>query len=384
MPSPLIASIRPGPLTPATTSSLVSSLSNPSALPPKPKPAQPLSALDRFVTHLHPLLTTHPGSLAPSITLPQLRVLAANNFHQLIALAVSVHFNPRRPYAGHQGKEEKLIICRNGWNALRNYISAEREKAWRAEMSGLSVREQRAYKKKRREDRKVANAAIREGRMAKFIDIANEYGINYSAYVKLGDEHSGRLRFRQMKAEQKDAAANALVNSSALISASNVNVAISSAMPAAGPMMANALPTTLAAVVNEQPVLAAPLTPPPSAATSASPTVAASLPVALTSASFSSPVVGSADAVMTAAASSGASGGGGAVEAAGGKRRMEEEEEEGGEGGDSAGKRMRMEEDDGMATLLPLLPTDELIGLPLLSPKSENAMAVSGSSTEGV
>ena len=351
---------------------------------PKAKPAQPLSALDRFVNYLHPLLTTHPGSLAPSITLPQLRVLAANNFHQLIALAVSVHFNPRRPYAGHRGKEEKLIICRNGWNALRNFISAEREKAWRAEMSGLSVREQRAYKKKRREDRKgegetyhkVANAAIREGRMAKFIDIANEYSINYSAYVKLGDEHSGRLRFRQMKAEQKDAAANALVNSSALISQSNVNQAISSAMPQQSPMMAAALPTTLAAVVNEQPrLLAQPLTP----TTATSPAVAASVPLNIGSASFATPTSAQADASMSANSatngigSSGSSShsssapsfasGSGSGEV---KRRLDVD---GAEGSDSS-KRTRIDRDASGMPTLPLLPTDdELGGLALLSPK---------------
>ena len=307
-------------------------------------------------------------------------MLAANNFHQLIALAVSVHFNPRRPYSGHRGKEEKLIICRNGWNALRNFISAEREKAWRAEMSGLSVREQRAYKKKRREDRRaangekcVANAAIREGRMAKFIDIANEYGINYSAYVKLGDEHSGRLRFRQMKAEQKDAAANALVNSSALISASNVNVAISSAMPAPGPMMANALPTTLAAVVNEQPLLAAPLTPPPST----SPTVAASLPITLGSASFAATAASQADVAMTSAnAVSGSSENGVA-----GKRKLEDEHA----GASDNSKRMRLDDgSDDVPVQLPLPTDDELSGLPLLSPKSENALAASSSSMDGV
>ena len=204
--------------------------------------------MERFVHYLHPLLQSHPGSVAPSITLPQLRVIAQTNFHQLIALSLSVHFNPRRPYAGHTGKEEKLIICKNGWNALRNYISSEREKVWRAEMTGLSVREQRMYKKRRKEEKKVANAAIREGRMAKFIDIANEYSINYAAFVKLGDEHSGRLRFRQIKKEQKDAAANALVNSSALISASNVNAAISSVLPS--PRMAPSS-YTLAHVVDE-------------------------------------------------------------------------------------------------------------------------------------
>ena len=215
---------------------------------PKPKPLPPVSALERFVHYLHPLLQTHPGSVAPSITLPQLRVIAQTNFHQLIALSLSVHFNPRRPYPGHQGKEEKLIICKNGWNALRNYVSGEREKVWRAEMMGLSVREQRMYKKRRKDEKKVANAAIREGRMAKFIDIANEYAINYAAFVKLGDEHSGRLRFRQIKKEQKDAAANALVNSSALISASNVNAAISSVLPP--PRLPSAY--TLAHVVDEQ------------------------------------------------------------------------------------------------------------------------------------
>ena len=292
---------------------------------------------------------------------------------------MSVHFNPRRPYVGHKGKEEKLIICRNGWNALRNFISAEREKAWRAEMSGLSVREQRAYKKKRREDQKVANAAIREGRMAKFIDIANEYGINYSAYVKLGDEHSGRLRFRQMKAEQKDAAANALVNSSALISASNVNVAISSAMPGAGPMMANALPTTLAAVVNEQPMLlAAPLTPTPSTSTSPSPPAAASLPMPLSPAApFPTLSAGQVEAAMTAA-----SGGSGNSEAVAGKRKFEDE---GAEAVDSS-KRLREAVDGGGdAAVLPPLPADdELSGLPLLSPKSENAMTASSNGADGL
>ena len=228
-----------------TKSSLISSLSNPV---PKPKPPPPVSALERFVHYLHPLLQSHPGSVAPSITLPQLRVIAQTNFHQLIALSLSVHFNPRRPYEGHTGKEEKLIICKNGWNALRNFISAEREKVWRAEMTGLSVREQRVYKKRRKEEKKVANAAIREGRMAKFIDIANEYAINYAAFVKLGDEHSGRLRFRQIKKEQKDAAANALINSSALISASNVNAAISSVLPSPRPTPAS---YTLAHVVDE-------------------------------------------------------------------------------------------------------------------------------------
>ena len=231
-----------------TKSSLISSLSNPV---PKPKPPPPVSALERFVHYLHPLLQSHPGSVAPSITLPQLRVIAQTNFHQLIALSLSVHFNPRRPYEGHVGKEEKLIICKNGWNALRNFISSEREKVWRAEMTGLSVREQRVYKKRRKEEKKVANAAIREGRMAKFIDIANEYAINYAQFVKLGDEHSGRLRFRQIKKEQKDAAANALVNSSALISASNVNAAISSVLPSPRPTPAS---YTLAHVVDERTV----------------------------------------------------------------------------------------------------------------------------------
>ena len=260
-------------------------------------------------------------------------------------------------------------------------------------MSGLSVREQRAYKKKRREDRKgegencfkVANAAIREGRMAKFIDIANEYSINYSAYVKLGDEHSGRLRFRQMKAEQKDAAANALVNSSALISASNVNVAISSAMPAASPMMANALPTTLAAVVNEQPLLlAAPLTP----TTSASPTVAASLPLSLASASFGTPTTGQADVAMAPGSAPGGScsgsGAGGIGHGSGNgevKRRLDVE------GADVSDSSKRLKADDGggdMPSLPPLPTDDELSGLPLLSPKSENAMAASNDGTEGM
>ena len=369
LPSPLLASIRPGPLTPATTSSLVSSLANPK---PKPKPAPPMSSLDRFVNYLHPMLAIHPGSLAPSITLPQLRVLAANNFHQLIALAVSVQFNPRRPYPGHRGKEEKFIICRNGWNALRNFISTEREKAWRAEMSGLSVREQRAYKKQRREDRRLANAAIREGRMAKFLDIANEYNINYSAYVKLGDEHSGRLRFRQMKAEQKDAAANALVNSSALISASNVNVAISSTLPAAGPMMANALPTTLAAVVNEQLMLAAPLTP----TSSSSASFAASFPHTLASPSYSTSAAGLTEVMMSAASGSNGSGSGssnGVSDLMAGKRRWDHEGDEVSE----YGKRVRAEQFDSVdSRALPLPTEDELSGLPLLSPKSDTAMTV--------
>ena len=221
--------------------------------------------------------------------------------------------------------------------------------------------------------------------MAKFIDIANEYSINYSAYVKLGDEHSGRLRFRQMKAEQKDAAANALVNSSALISASNVNVAISSTMPHAGPMMANLLPTTLAAVVNEQPLLAAPLTP----TTSTSPALAASLPVALSSASFGASAAGQSDVAMSAASAtsssssscSSSSGGGSSSEVAAGKRKLDDD------GAEMSNYSKKVKAEDGGSDLpvLPPLPTDdELSGLPLLSPKSENAMAANSNGTDGL